>query len=279
MVTLGDEKGSIRARECLMKASNLAVRHLIMLAVAVAILAPRPSLAVGCADWVQTSVHTTGTYVPAEQAYARPFAFGLSFDCNGSPVTLTVQRAMGGLPICEARQSVEVVGTLSVSSKLMGSVYQIIDPTSVKCLTTARSGPSAAERPATAPPVQVAPPARAEAPRADASSPPPKALGPSAWVGRYTDNRGTGEITFTLMRGESTVSGTWKMRTGGGGPVTGLAESSGGRVQLRLENIAADCPGLLEGSAEITDSTFTATYQGRDCQGEVTGGRLEMRPR
>jgi len=279
MVTLGDEKGSIRARECLMKASNLAVRHLIMLAVAVAILAPRPSLAVGCADWVQTSVHTTGTYVPAEQAYARPFAFGLSFDCNGSPVTLTVQRAMGGLPICEARQSVEVVGTLSVSSKLMGSVYQIIDPTSVKCLTTTRSGPSAAERPATAPPVQVAPPARAEAPRADASSPPPKALGPSAWVGRYTDNRGTGEITFTLMRGESTVSGTWKMRTGGGGPVTGLAESSGGRVQLRLENIAADCPGLLEGSAEITDSTFTATYQGRDCQGEVTGGRLEMRPR
>jgi len=279
MVTLGDEKGSIRARECLMKASNLAVRHLIMLAVAVAILAPRPSLAVGCADWVQTSVHTTGTYVPAEQAYARPFAFGLSFDCNGSPVTLTVQRAMGGLPICEARQSVEVVGTLSVSSKLMGSVYQIIDPTSVKCLTTTRSGPSAAEQPVTAPPVQVAPPARAEAPRADASSPPPKALGPSAWVGRYTDNRGTGEITFTLMRGESTVSGTWKMRTGGGGPVTGLAESSGGRVQLRLENIAADCPGLLEGSAEITDSTFTATYQGRDCQGEVTGGRLEMRPR
>ena len=279
MVTLGDEEGSICARECLMKASNLAVRHLIMLAVAVAILAPQPSLAVGCADWVQTSVHTTGTYVPAEQAYARPFAFGLSFDCNGSPVTLTVQRAMGGLPICEARQSVEVVGTLSVSSKLMGSVYQIIDPTSVTCLTTARSGPSAAERPATAPPVQVAPSARAEAPRADASSPPPKALGPSAWVGRYTDNRGTGEITFTLMRGESTVSGTWKMRTGGGGPVTGLAESSGGRVQLRLENIAADCPGLLEGSAEITDSTFTATYQGRDCQGEVTGGRLEMRPR
>ena len=279
MVTIGDETGSIRARESLMKASNLAVRHLIMLAVAVAILAPRPSLAVGCADWVQTSVHTTGTYVPAEQAYARPFAFGLSFDCNGSPVTLTVQRAMGGLPICEARQSVEVVGTLSVSSKLMGSVYQIIDPMSVKCLTTTRSGPSAAEQPVTAPPVQVAPPARAEAPRADASSPPPKALGPSAWVGRYTDNRGTGEITFTLMRGESTVSGTWKMRTGGGGPVTGLVESSGGRVQLRLENIAADCPGLLEGSAEITDSTFTATYQGRDCQGEVTGGRLEMRPR
>jgi len=279
MVTLGDEQGGIRARECLMKASNLSRRQLIVLVVVAMIPAPQPSLAVGCADWVQTSVHTTGTYVPAEQAYARPFAFGLSFDCNGSPVTVTVQRAMGALPVCEARQSVEVVGTLSVSSKLMGSVYQIIDPTSVKCLTTARSGPSAAEPPAVAPPVEVTPPARAEAARADAPSAPARALGPSAWVGRYTDNRGTGEITFTLMRGESTVSGTWKMRTGGGGPVTGLAESSGGRVLLRLENIAADCPGLLEGSAEITDTTFTATYHGHDCQGEVTGGRLELRPR
>src|SRR5262249_35722685 len=72
---------------------------------------------------------------------------------------------------------------------------------------------------------------------------------------------------------------TWKMRTGGGGPVTGLAESSGGRIALRLENIAADCPGLLEGSAELTDTTFTATYHGHDCQGEGTGGRLGLRPR
>ena len=279
MVTLGDEQDGIRARECLMNASNLTVRHLIVLVVVAVILAPQPTLAVGCADWVQTSVHATGTYFPAEEAYARPFAFALSFDCNGNPVTLTVQRAIGGLPVCEARQSVEVVGTLSVSSKLMGSVYQIIDPTSVRCLTTARSGPSAPERPAVAPPVQVTPPARAEAPRPDASSPPAKALGPSAWVGRYTDNRGTGEITLTLMRGETTVSGTWKMRTGGGGPVTGLAESSGGRVLLRLENISADCPGLLEGSAEITETAFTATYRGHDCQGEVTGGRLELRPR
>jgi len=75
------------------------------------------------------------------------------------------------------------------------------------------------------------------------------------------------------------MSGTWKMRTGGGGPVTGLVDSSGGRVLLRLENIAADCPGLLEGSAEITNTIFTATYHGHDCQGEVTGGRLELRPR
>ena len=80
------------------------------------------------------------------------------------------------------------------------------------------------------------------------------------------------------MRGESTVSGTWKMRTGGGGPVTGIVEPNAGRVQLRLENIAAECPGLLEGSAEIADTTFTATYHGHDCQGPVTGGRLELHP-
>jgi hypothetical protein len=80
------------------------------------------------------------------------------------------------------------------------------------------------------------------------------------------------------MRGASTVSGTWKMRTGGGGPLTGIVEPKAGRVLLRLENIAAECPGLLEGSAEITDTTFTATYHGQDCQGAVTGGRLELRP-
>jgi len=113
MVALGDERDSIRARECLMNASNLSVRstlvgalrHLIVLVAITGILAPQPSLAVGCADWVQTSVHATGTYVPAEEAYGRPFAFALSFDCNGSQVTVTVQRATGGLPVCEARQS------------------------------------------------------------------------------------------------------------------------------------------------------------------------------
>lgn len=241
-------------------------------------LVPQPSQAAGCADWLQKPIRATGTYFPAEEAYARSFVFALLFDCNGSQVTVTVQRPTGRLPVCEARQQVEVAGTLSMSTKLIGSYYQIDDPTSVTCLTVARAGPSAAERPATAPPVQTGPAARAEAPRAEAPSAQARALGSSAWVGRYTDNRGTGDITFTLMRGQSTVSGTWKMRTGGGGPVTGVVEPNAGRVVLRLENIAAECPGLLEGSAEITDTTFTATYHGKDCQGQVTGGRLELRP-
>jgi hypothetical protein len=249
-------------------------------------LVPQPSQAAGCADWLQKPLRATGTYYPAEEAYARSFVFAMLFDCNGSQVTVTVQRPTGRLPVCEAQQQVEVVGTLSVSSKLIGSYYQINDPTSVTCLTVARAGPGAAERPAAAAPGQAGPAPRgetprAEAPRAEASSAgvtsAPK-LGSSAWVGRYTDNRGTGEITATLVRGESTVSGTWKMRTGGGGPLTGIVGPNAGQVMLRLENIAAECPGLLEGSAEMSDTTFTATYHGKDCQGPVTGGRLELRP-
>jgi hypothetical protein len=255
-----------------------ALSCLIALVTVVMTLVPQPSQAAGCADWLQTRIRATGTYFPVEEAYARAFVFAMLFDCNGSQVTVTVQRPTGRLPVCEARQQVEVAGTLSVSSKLIGSYYQINDPTSVTCLTVARAGPSAAEQPAAAPPVQAGPTPRAEAPRADTPRAQARALGPSAWVGRYADSRGTGDVTVTLMRGESTVSGTWKMRTGGGGPVTGTVDPNVGRVLLRLENIAAECPGLLEGSAEITDTTFTATYNGRDCQGPVTGGRLELRP-
>lgn len=264
-----------------------ALRGLIALVSLVMALVPQPSQAAGCADWLQKPLRATGTYYPAEEAYARSFVFAMLFDCNGSQVTVTVQRPTGRLPVCEAQQQVEVVGTLSVSSKLIGSYYQIIDPTSVTCLTVARAGPSAAEPPAAAAaPVQAGPAPRAgtpraEAPRAEAPSAgvtSAPTLGSSAWVGRYTDNRGTGEITVTLVRGESTVSGTWKMRTGGGGPLTGIVEPNAGRVMLRLENIAAECSGLLEGSAEMSDTTFTATYQGKDCQGPVTGGRLELRP-
>jgi hypothetical protein len=133
--------------------------------------------------------------------------------------------------------------------------------------------PSAPERREAAPPVQAMPPAGTELSRVQA-----KAVGSRVWVGRYTDNRGTGDVTFTLMRGESIVSGTWTLRTGGGGPVTGIVEPGGRQVQFRMENIAAECPGTLEGSAEMTDTALVATYHGTDCQGPVTGGRLELRP-
>lgn len=82
---------------------------------------------------------------------------------------------------------------------------------------------------------------------------------------------------FTLVHGESMVSGTWKIRTGGGGPVTGTIEPGGRRMTLRMENVAPECPGTFEGSAEISDTTLVATYHGKDCEGSVTSGRLELR--
>ena len=99
------------------------------------------------------------------------------------------------------------------------------------------------------------------------------------WLGRYQDSRGAGAVTFTLVRGASTVSGTWTLRTGGGGPVTGLIEADGRRIQLRMENVAPECPGMLEGAGEITDTTLIASYRGKDCVGSITDGRLELRAR
>ena len=81
------------------------------------------------------------------------------------------------------------------------------------------------------------------------------------------------------MRGESAVSGTWQLRTGGGGPLTGTLEAGGRRLQLRMENTAPECPGLVEGWMEISDTTLIGTYHGQDCQGPVSNGRLELHPK
>jgi hypothetical protein len=59
--------------------------------------------------------------------------------------------------------------------------------------------------------------------------------------------------------------------------VTGLIDADGRRIQLRMENVARECPGTLEGAGEITDTTLTATYRGSDCEGSITDGRLELR--
>ncbi len=105
------------------------------------------------------------------------------------------------------------------------------------------------------------------------------AAGSGVWSGRYQDSRGAGQVTFSLVRGASTISGTWTLRTGGGGPVTGVVETGGQRWQLRMENTAPECPAVFEGSMEISQSVLTGTYHGRDCEGSVTDGRLELRQR
>jgi len=122
-----------------------------------------------------------------------------------------------------------------------------------------------------------------QAPSSASTTASPRRQGDAAaatvWVGRYQDSRGSGDVTFSIVRGATTVSGTWKARTGGGGPITALADGSGHRLQLRMENTATECPATFEGWAEITESTFTANYRGKDCEGPVSDGRLELRLR
>lgn len=125
----------------------------------------------------------------------------------------------------------------------------------------------------TSPAPQATPPSAAPQRREAAGT------GAAVWVGRYQDSRGSGDVTFSIVRGATTVSGTWKARTGGGGPITALADGSGHRLQLRMENTATECPATFEGWAEITDTTFTANYRGKDCEGPVSDGRLELRLR
>ena len=235
-------------------------------------LTPAASPAAGCDKWLNKTGPITGSYVAAAEPYARPFVFAMLVDCGGIKETVTVQRASGNLPVCEARHHVEVTGTLIWTKRLVDGHYEITDPSNVRCLSAPQptSAPPAQREPL--PPVRTTPLEGMTPPRAQA-----KAIGSSVWVGRYQDSRGTGDVTFTLVRGESIVAGTWKLRTGGGGPVMGLVEAGGSRMQLRLENVAPECPGTFEGAGEMTDTTLIASYRGKDCAGSVTDGRLELR--
>jgi hypothetical protein len=215
----------------------------------------------------------TGSYVPAGEPYARSFVFAMLLDCKGKQEVVTVQRSTGNLPVCETGQAVELTGTLVWTKYLVDGHYEVNDPSGVTCRSVAQAVTPRA--PAT-PPIAAPPPTAATSPPA---APPPmvSAVAPAVWLGRYQDSRGGGTITFTLVRGTSTVSGTWALRTGGGGPVTGLIDADGRRIQLRMENVARECPGTLEGTGEITDTTLTAIYRGSDCEGSITDGRLELR--
>jgi hypothetical protein len=260
------------------------VRLFVATVFLVAALAPQSSAAAACDYKLGETARITGTYLPSGQGYARAFVFALQMDC-GTKELVTVQRATGNLPACKPQERVEVVGKLIWNRFLMDGHYEINNPSSVTCLPEApvaatASPPQPAAEPA-APAAAVPRQAPAQAvPLAKSAPPgaPARSLGPSVWAGRYQDSRGAGDVTFTLVRGASTVSGTWKLRTGGGGPITGLLDETGRRMQLRMENIAPECPGTFEGSAEITDTAMMATYRGKDCEGAVTDGRLELRP-
>ncbi len=133
-------------------------------------------------------------------------------------------------------------------------------------------------KPAAAPPASApAAPATAGAPSVPSrTAAVPPAIGERIWIGRYRDSRGGGEVTFSLVQREAMVTGIWKLRTGGGGPVSGSIDPSAGRLQLRMENTAPECPGKFEGWAEVRESTLTGAYHGTDCEGTVSDGWLEL---
>ncbi len=277
------------------------MRLLVAAVFLVIAVAPQLGAAADCEYKLGERVRVTGAYVPSGQGYARTFVFALRMDC-GAKELVTGQRPSGHLPVCKSQEQVEVVGKLIWNKSLVDAHYEINSPSSVTCLPEARlaasvSPPPPADQPAQPAPAAQSAPASQSVPAVPqhgigeqgtaqaaplAKTAPPRALartlGPSVWVGRYQDSRGAGDVTFTLMRGESTVSGTWKLRTGGGGPITGLLDNTSRRMQLRMENIAPECPGIFEGSAELNDTSMVGTYRGKDCEGAVTSGKLELRP-
>jgi len=268
------------------------VRVFLTVVFLVTVLTPRAGAAAACDYKVGETVRVTGSYVPGKPDYARSFVFALQLEC-GARDLVTVQRATGTLPICKPQERVEVVGKLVWNKFLIDGHYEINDPSSVTCLPAAEvatAPPAPSPSTPSAPAAPIGPPvppqgiggqASAQSAPLTKTTPPPapsRTLGPSVWTGRYQDSRGGGEVTFTLVRGTSTVSGTWKLRTGGGGPITGLLDETGRRMQLRMENIAPECPGAFEGSAEITDTAMVVTYRGKDCEGAVTDGTLQLRP-
>jgi len=271
------------------------VRVIVAVIFLITALAPGAGAAAACEFKVGDNVRITGTYVPGKPDYARSFVFALQLDC-GKGDLVTVQRATGDLPVCKPQERVEVAGKLVWSKFLIDGHYEINNPSSVTCLPAAQTATAQGPQPSapSAPGVPATPTAPAAAPsqgigeqapaqpapltKAAPAPPPPRTLSPAVWVGRYQDSRGGGDVTFSLVRGASTVSGTWKLRTGGGGPVAGVLDETGRRMQLRMENIAPECPGTFEGSAEISDTAMVATYRGMDCEGAVTNGTLQLRP-
>ena len=253
----------------------LGAKRLVVAAVLGVLLSPRPGAAAACDDWLRQTRTFTGAYVLAGEPYARAYVFAMLLTCNGKNEAVTVQRATGRLPLCAQGDQVELTGTLTWNKALVDGHYEINDPAGVTCRGPAQTT-STAPAPAAPPPTSPAPPPAPVVPLPRVAAI-PFTIGSSVWTGRYHDSRGTGDVTFTLVRGVSTISGTWKMRTGGGGPVTGLVETDGTRIQLRLESLAAECPAVFDGVGEITATTLTATYRGTDCEGAVADGRLELR--
>ncbi len=100
--------------------------------------------------------------------------------------------------------------------------------------------------------------------------------GMEVWVGRYRDSRGEGEIALSLVRREATMYGVWQLRTGGGGPVKASIWEDGETFAFRMENTAPECPGLYRGVGKLGEKAIFGHYEGKDCEGKVSDGRLNL---
>lgn len=88
----------------------------------------------GCQQWVGQTIRAQGAYFPADESYARRYAFALKMNCDGSREDIvTVQRSTGGLPICANGQPVEVIGKLTWNRALVDPHYEINSPQTVTC--------------------------------------------------------------------------------------------------------------------------------------------------
>jgi hypothetical protein len=168
--------------------------------------------------------------------------------------------------------SVALGSTLAGCSPIPGNA---LDPVYLKHGTG--TGPEPAQTPGSSEP-PASSPAKEPTPEQLKSQPlVAKATGTRVWVGRYEDSRGGGDVTFSLVQEASAVSGAWRLRTGGGGVVSGVLEATGRRFRLRMENTAPECPGTFEGWAEIGETTLVGAYHGTDCEGPVSDGWLRLR--
>jgi hypothetical protein len=108
---------------------------------------------------------------------------------------------------------------------------------------------------------------------------PPRGEPPASayWIGRYGDNRGEGEIAFTLTRDGSALAGIWRLRTGGSGTMAGTIGPDGRSFVFTLQGSSHECPGAIAGRGEYLPDAIRGAYTGSDCVGTITGGSLELR--
>jgi hypothetical protein len=103
-----------------------------------------------------------------------------------------------------------------------------------------------------------------------------KMVSTEVWVGRYQDSRHEGEIEFSLVRRAATLYGVWQLGTGEGGPVKASIWEDGETFAFRMENTAPECPGLYRGVGKLGKKAIFGHYQGKDCEGKVSDGRLNL---